>query len=55
MLKASIALSALLLCVAQLPAATYYLDATSGSDTTGDGSDVAPWASMARVFTVVQD
>ncbi|MFW6153672.1 MAG: dockerin type I domain-containing protein [Planctomycetota bacterium] len=36
-----------------LSAATYTLDAINGSDTTGDGSDAAPWASMAKAFTVV--
>jgi len=45
----------LALCGASpLTAATYTLDAAGGSDTTGDGSAAAPWASMAKVFTVVQ-
>ncbi|MFW6154923.1 MAG: hypothetical protein ACOC95_06885, partial [Planctomycetota bacterium] len=36
------------------PAATYYLDAINGSDSTGDGSSGSPWASMSKVFTAVQ-
>ncbi|MFW6153745.1 MAG: hypothetical protein ACOC95_00845 [Planctomycetota bacterium] len=31
----------------------YYLDAVNGSDTTGDGSAVAPWASMSKAFSAV--
>jgi len=50
---AVIAIAACLLCASPLTAATYFLDAVNGSDATGDGSSAAPWASMAKVFTVV--
>jgi len=54
-MKSASMILALCLCwAAPLSAATWYLDAVNGSDSTGDGSPAAPWASMAKVFTVVQ-
>ena len=38
----------LVCCAAPLSAATYYVDVANGNDTTGDGSEQYPWATMSK-------
>lgn len=42
------------LCAAPLPAVTYWV-ATDGSDATGDGSQLAPWATITHALDHVPD
>jgi hypothetical protein len=34
---------------------TYYVNATTGNDSTGDGSSGAPWASLQKAYTYLRD
>jgi len=40
--------------LALVTGATYYVDANGGSDTTGDGTSLLPWQTLAKAHTVLQ-